>query len=188
CEYSTENYGVILFEHDKFGKHEQSSAGVFLSSEDPSENYLANNAGNGFIKISLPVEPFSRYSQASSISTEKVSSAVVFRENGTPAGNGVTLYEYEEYNEKEEGESITTTENVPCLGGTPIGNDEVSSLEIDGDYWAVVFGHAYNGEECDGKELPYSGTCQLYRSSDPYVGDEPIQDNNISSVKVLPIK
>lgn len=110
-----------------------------------------------------------------------VSSVTVFFPSETAEGKGVTLYTKEDY----DGISQTFTSDVICLDDTNIGDNRTSSIKIDGNYIAVLFGDALGGT-CRGV-TSYGGTCQIYTGNDPNVINEPIK-RQASSLKVIKIK
>ncbi|SDT32836.1 Beta/Gamma crystallin [Paenibacillaceae bacterium GAS479] len=86
----------------------------------------------------------------------------------TTNANGVFLYQHSNY----EGSFVQLTSDVPDMGTTILGHDQVSSIRIAGPYKAVVY---ENGN--------YQGNSITYTSSNSSLGG---WNDKASSIKVLP--
>ena len=168
CEYAEIFYGAILFEHEKFGESKQSECAVYRWTKEAGVD-CASGPG-GLCPVPLP------YGYG-------ISSVMVFVEGVEGRGEGITLYEDKDYG----GKSYTTTEDSICLGDTPVGDNQVSSIKINGNYMAVLFGDTQGGS-CSGDREPYSGACAVYAQSDSFTRDEPLGHDQASALKVIKTK
>jgi len=83
--------------------------------------------------------------------------------------DGVWLYEAAWY----DGRAERFTGNDGNLGDNPIGDNTVSSIQIQGNYWAILFEHPN-----------YGGRYEVFGSSDPYLPDNYIGNDSVSSILV----
>lgn len=105
---------------------------------------------------------------------KRTSSITIISLGGTASGEGVTLYEKKDYNNEEK---CTSCGRWPDTGGYKGGERELetlnqkgNSIKINGNYTAILFQHDH-----------FEGICQVFRASDPYLNDDPIEVCGITS-------